>query len=405
MPTQTHVMVARDRRARMHSIVRATMPWELDRPVPAATADQLNTLMMAKTPLSLVEAAELVGPLRRRGDGLEGRLFLTAAQLGGLVADGTLGEPDARQLVDECVLDPLWRLADGGTFEREGRNPIGDARKVAATRGPGRMADLFGPTDGEDGRFFVIEPLQDWVLLRNLLSIAMRFGGMTRRMSHETDDSLLGLLERAGFAEVHRTSFSSWLALDKGASWILPLSYNPWFRDGSILANDLDYPSELMHPLVDRLFELRRGKAGLGTYRALKGSEADIRLLTASSASATDSSATPRNDAPDEARLLYLALHGDDQRTLADGYLHTLDALLGTDALSYAGYEIGAIPVDHCDAAGALWATFLRHEGRYLMTCRQCGRTVLSTTQGGAREFCSDTCRATHNKATREQGR
>jgi hypothetical protein len=106
MPTQTHVMVARDRRARTHSIVRATMPWELDRPVPAATADQLNTLMMAKTPLSLVEAAELVGPLRRRGDGLEGRLFLTAAQLGGLVADGTLQVmPDT--MISDIVNQPM----------------------------------------------------------------------------------------------------------------------------------------------------------------------------------------------------------------------------------------------------------------------------------------------------------
>jgi hypothetical protein len=151
MPTQTHVMVARDRRARTHSIVRATMPWELDRPVPAATADQLNTLMMAKTPLSLVEAAELVGPLRRRGDGLEGRLFLTAAQLGGLVADGTLGEPDARQLVDECVLDPLWRLADGGTFEREGRNPIGsgEGQRRPGLPAPHGPRDLHRPEGGE----------------------------------------------------------------------------------------------------------------------------------------------------------------------------------------------------------------------------------------------------------------
>ena len=79
-----------------------------------------------------------------------------------------------------------------------------------------------------------------------------------------------------------------------------------------------------------------------------------------------------------------------------------MDALLGTEAKTYAGYEMGGITIDHGGAAGALWAAFLRHEGRYLMTCKQCGRTVLSTTQGSSREFCSDTCRATYNKAMRD---
>ncbi|MDO4539352.1 MAG: hypothetical protein Q4B54_14395 [Coriobacteriales bacterium] len=408
MSTQTHVMVARDRRAGMNSLVRAIQPWELGRTVSPASPDQVNALMMAKTPLSLVEAAEELGPLRSRREDLEMErkpLLLTAEQMRSLVEDGTLGMPDPQRLADECVLDPFWHISDDGRLERDGRNPIGDSRKVTSSRGPATSFDIFGPPLAGDTRLFAIEPLQDWVLLRNLLSVSMRLAGIARREARGDYDDGKGILEHAGFAEVGRTSLSSWLAIEAKHAWVLPLAFNPWFREGGIIANDLRYPTSFMHPLLDRLFELRRGKAGLGTYRALRGSgkgAGDIRVLTASAANATDVAATPRGKAPQETRMLYLALQGDDQKALADALLRSLDALLNTEDLRYTGYEIGGIPMDHRDAAGALWATFLRHEGRYLMTCRQCGRTVLSTTQGNAREFCTDTCRATYNKALRE---
>lgn len=392
MQPNSRVMVVRDARTKMHSLVRDVPVKSMNAPRGPVTAEQMNDLMMAKTPSALVESVEPLGAFFRYDTG-DART-MTPSKLQDLVADGTLGEPDQKSLIEECVLDPFWKLGTKSLFEREGRNPASDTKRLCEERGPKRMSDIFGEmtTDGE--RRFMIEPLQDWVLLRNLVSIAMRFGGVLRLIANDGGSG--DVLERSGMQEVTRTSLRAWLTDTDRHAYVTPLVYNPWFREGNLLVNDVRYPSELMHPFLDRITEAKSGKAGIGRMLCLKGS--NLLILSAIAANVTKGFAANRKSIPEEGRWFYLVLDGDDHHALVRRYLRALDSLLGTHVVNYDGTSLEGVTVGYDWVPGAIWATVISHEGRYLMTCKQCGRTVLSTTQGAGREFCSDTCRATYNK-------
>lgn len=157
-----------------------------------------------------------------------------------------------------------------------------------------------------------------------------------------------------------------------------------------------------MCPLLERVAPSEVTRLGSTTVRRVGGSP-DLLVLTAPQAGVSRGRVTTRGGKPEAERWLYLTLVGDDQETLADGYLAAIDGLLGRRSLSYGGYASGSVPVAYPDAAASLWATFLRHEKHHVVTCRQCGRSVLAPLQGPRREFCSDTCRAAHAKRLRDK--
>ena len=100
--------------------------------------------------------------------------------------------------------------------------------------------------------------------------------------------------------------------------------------------------------------------------------------------------------------VMCLVLSGSSQKRLANLFLSELDHLFGERCLSFDNSILEGLDVSYRDAASALWATAISHPKHYPLTCKNCGRTVLSTTQGAGREFCSDVCRAAYNKATRQ---
>ena len=75
-----------------------------------------------------------------------------------------------------------------------------------------------------------LEPLQDWVLLRNLLSISLRPGGTMRTMRSEAAEN--NLLVKSGFIKSERSTLSSKLAID-APGYTIPVMFNPFYRDGN----------------------------------------------------------------------------------------------------------------------------------------------------------------------------
>lgn len=396
----TEAVLVRDQRTKMHALVRPVAPAEIDVLAPAVTVEQFNALMMAKTPAALCDAIDAIGPLRRMrsdmGSGKE-RLLLTSKEALSLVEDGSFARADADALLDECLLDPFVRLSDAATFVREGRRPLGEARRAVEERSPDRLGDLLA-TAG-DGALVEVEPLRDWLLARNLISVAARLAGLTRVSAAYEGGS--GTLERAGFVEVSRTTLISRLTLVTPRAWVLPLLFNTWYREGNLIANDADYPAGLIEPLFERLTETVSHYLGLRRTRVLKGAK-EVAFLSATSANVTQGSSIVRDRRPEEDRWVYLTLQGDDQDALALALLRALDSLLGVRMVSYTGYESQGLPIGYRDAPAALWETLLRHERHFLVTCKQCGRTVLSTKQGPPREFCSDACRSLFSRNIKE---
>lgn len=119
----------------------------------------------------------------------------------------------------------------------------------------------------------------------------------------------------------------------------------------------------------------------------------------------TEGSFAPRETYPEESKWWYLAIvdDGTSQIGLANTLLDAFDRALFKPEVSYSGLAMREIApkASPTNLLEAMWLLARDHPGRYVMTCENCHRTVLSGTQGGERRFCSDSCRATWNKAHR----
>ena len=195
-----------------------------------------------------------------------------------------------------------------------------------------------------------------------------------------------GLLTLSRFHEAKDTALGS-LFPDGGAgTWVTPMLNRCEIACGT---DDGGGDDEGTPPEADARVVLRP----LGTAR---GKDVDgVRVFLAG-----EGEEGPASRAAGVGRL-YLALTGPDQHALANAYVSALDGLLGARRVTLDGYESSAMPVSYLNAECSLWATFLAHGSRYLMSCKRCGRTVLSTRQGPGRQFCSDVCRARYHTEQR----
>lgn len=139
---------------------------------------------------------------------------------------------------------------------------------------------------------------------------------------------------------------------------------------------------------------------GLGTVNQL-ANDPKIKFVSGVQAGQATGSFSHRHDHPEEAKWLYLALEdhgGQGQAELANALLASLDEALRKPRISFTADAMDEISVQPYDYPCALWMLLSNHPDRYLMTCKNCHRTVLSTTQGPNRQFCSDSCRVTWSK-------
>lgn len=394
MPVSMEALyIAKDKKSGMHSLLRFVPDEVLNAPIGEVGIEQANAFLMARDPESLVESAARLGPMFVSKSDLTGRLLMVADAQS--KAGKRLRQSDSPRLLAECFFDPYAASVgnDGLLFEGAGRVPRASAdRTVEAYDFCGNSSDY-----GYLGDHFsvLIEPLQDWILLRNLLSITLRLGGMLRRCP-----SGEALLEDAGFSRVERKTLDAKLVID-APGYAIPVMFNPYFREGSIPHNDVAFDANAIWPLYSRIAEERPGRYGLGIYGALRDCDGSIRFATAAQVEAAHGSFKPRKLRPEEERWTYLVIEesgGCGQKELADKLLSSLDRVLYRPRLSYSGEQMREVSVDSYDLPSALWSLVRSHPNHYLMTCDNCHRTVFSTTQGPNRRFCSDSCRVTWNK-------
>lgn len=380
---QKGLYIAKDQRSGMHSFVRvapsAGMPDSPCNP----SINSVNDLLMAKNVESLADAAEQLGPMFLRGNSLRLR---------------TLDRDDFRALVSspddllaECFFDPYAKRSDDDpwAFERSGNTARLAVSRAVENRD---FCSKYPNVSSGEGRApLIVEPLQDWVLLRNLLSVTLRVGALLREEARSSGT----LLEDAGFSRVGRRTFSSKLVIDS-PGYAIPVMFNPFFRPGSVTGNDLAYNADATCPLYGRIAEVRMGLFG-ASIGVLRGCNV-IKFATGSQAEAARGSFKPRKNRPKEAKWMYLVIEnreGVGQGELADVLLNALDSQLYRPHLSYSGKMMEEVSVCSYDLPTALWGLVRDHPSHYLSTCENCQRTVFSTNQGPSRRFCSDACRTT----------
>ncbi len=394
MPTDT-LFLARDRESGMHSFVRLVRNGELNSPVYRFSIEMVNSLMLARDPEMLIRAARCFGPMYHDESDLAGRIM--TAEEAVLETGKRLMPSDSKALLEECKFDPYNVVSDDGGLARTESGRIARAASDRAVECCDYCIESPDFTYGSHRYRLVIEPVQDWIFLRNLLSIVLRIGGTICRSLRA--DGAETILEECGFSKVERKTLSSRLAIDS-PGYTIPVMFNPFFRGGNVFINDLTFDANATWPLYSRLVEPNSRHLGLVNIGALKG-QPSIKFVSGPQAERAKGSFAPVSDRPDESKWVYMVLEDDgtsSQYDLANKLINALDGLMCRPRLVYQDQPMQEILSQPHDLPSALWDLVRNHPNHYLMTCDNCKRTLFSTTQGPNRRFCSDSCRVTWGK-------
>ena len=123
--------------------------------------------------------------------------------------------------------------------------------------------------------------------------------------------------------------------------------FNPYFREGNLLLNDIRFDASATWPLYGRIAEVRKGRYGMSSVGTLRGCDT-IKFVTGPQAEAVPGSLESRKLRPDEARWMYLVIEnkgGESQKELADLLLSSLDRQLYGPRLSYSGNSMSEVLV------------------------------------------------------------
>lgn len=243
--------LARDPRSGLHCLVRLVRADDLGRKYEPVGPEGLNALLMARDAGALVGAADVLGPMWSHGNGVpcpKGLLFRPSELQGPGRRALELRCPDPGRLLTECFFDPFSSGPEngGGGFTETGKP------RVAATRRAAKEFDFLSAPSYEfadDAYRLLIEPLGDWVFARNVLSVLLRLAGIYRTTRDESR-----LLERAGF-RVARPRGCHMKQMMGGDCFVIPIGYNPFYREGSIVWNSFRYDSDVIWPLYSSLVE------------------------------------------------------------------------------------------------------------------------------------------------------
>lgn len=367
------LFIAFDGKTGLHCLVRLVPAGEEGEPVSSPSVERLNSLLMAKDVEGLFDAASSLGRLRGGYRALPDLCFGSADPLRGRLLP-------SRQdlLLSECFFDPYSAPvgSEGVGFKVSVRKERARARcaverhdwcAAVSSMGEGRLS----------GYRVVLEPVQDWVLLRNLLSVSMRVAGALRELPDGAP-----VLEDVGFRRASRASFHAKVALDAPA-YVIPIAFNSFFREGPALKHLGDAVSPLLSELT-----IASNRHHLTNIFELKGGSG-VKFLSAVQA---------ERASPDEEKWLYLAVEerdgGRSQAELATSLLRAVDRSIGSTDVAICRCETDEVAGTPFTLAQGLWDLFRHHPGHYIMTCDQCRRSVLVTPQGGRKRFCSGTCRS-----------
>ncbi len=399
MPADSTIHLALDARTNLHVLVRRVRIEALDRSYAPIEIEALNELLRARDIEALVRAAAELGPMTASQDWLEGWAY-KPSDLQGRHPSIDLQDPDPDLLVHECYFDPFSQSTgdDPWEFDEVGRIARAATKRAAEDYAFSKEEDF----SFADGRFvYVIEPLHNWLLMRNLVSIVLRIGAVFS--ADEGDDSTV--LEDSGFRHVEPTSSAARSSMG-GPGFVIPVAYNPSFSQPAI---SLTWKDDKIWPFYMSITEPGQTAVqralGIARPRHLRGS-ADVRFLTSVQADQAEASLSIRARADESAKWIYLVLmqpEGKSQADVADAFLRALDGQFHKAEVRYTGISTSEIKTQAAPTtlAEAIWDVVRYHPSKYLMCCKYCHRTILAGLQGVKASFCSSACRASYNRELR----
>ena len=387
-----------DTKSNMHAVVRR---------VPAGPAtgaraiglEQMNAVLMARDADDFVRAVDGAGLMYAPGDVPAARKMGAAGLRSAL--GSRLASPDAGLLLSECYFDPFSKAGDN-EWEFEG---VGRVAKAATSRAAAELALSAGDPFIDEGSEYVVEPLHDWVILRNLMSIAMRILANARAAAEE--GRMGDVLAQTGFSLVKPASKAAKNAMGH-ESYVIPVGYNPFFSRPAV---DLSWKDENIWPFYCSITE--DGKtwlekaAGVNRPRRLRGAEDVVFLTSVQAGRAEESLSLRRHRSEPDVTWLYMAIAADEgQEAAANAFLRGMQGLFGTEVVSCGGPKSSEVvsAAAPTNLPEAMWADVRDHENLYIMSCRFCGRTVFANMHGGETSFCSPSCRSAYSQMLRKAG-
>ncbi len=376
--------ITRNKRTRAHCLVRA-VPANIAlagsfEPDPAA----LNALLGVKAPGQLVQAVDDLPPLVAAESLARMPRILAPADAAGYLG-GSFAECDADVLAAELFLDSAEGLRANGQSLVKFADEYCCGGRVAAQR----MGSL------SDDIAVLVEPVQDWMAVRNQLSIALRLKGLLA----EGEPDIFG---RAGFERVDNRRLGSPLL-------VIPAKFNPFFAKAARTAAADAAADPLFSAMAPRA---RRATSvpGVGDVSPNYPDPSNKGVFFTTKPLATDDlpswgSLFRPNRVPAEDQTLYLCVEdvGDQEamtrsvvESFSYGYVN-LD-LEGEKAgweydVSGEHENIDAPRVLCRSFASSLWYALSYHRGKRITVCRLCGNAVLSNERGTRKNYCSDACR------------
>lgn len=372
------IYIAREGKSGMHVLVRILAVGDIGADYLPIGTDGFNELMMARDARSLVLAAKSLGPMLASEGDLASRIFVPSELQRGIAGEMDLAPSDLGGLLSECYFDPYAEpVGTGGMGYRE----IGRTGKKAARE----LIDGFDFSNAGDLSYLdsqfraVVEPLHDWIFVRNLLSIVLRIGGLYRA---GTDPKTI--LETARFHKVEPSGQKNRFDMGPAACFSIPVAYNPFYSTDTLAISDAPLDIRKAWPLYADLVDIGKPSNQVAIGHHLKGEGNEfVRFLTLSGGS------IDRKGRPEENRWCYLAVSSDidskpvkDQMQIANRLLQAIDGRFFQPQIAYSGVKMTEIASERKprNILEAMWLLARNHPDRYLLTCKRCMRTVLSGT-------------------------
>lgn len=396
------ITVAFDKKQRLHYVIRDIPRGSLGWDAGADCTRQLNSLLAAKTPTALLRAIEAMPSLYPEGRFSKKTRPIESAQEV-RYALVRLGECDEDQLRAEMWMESATPL----------RSDTAKMSKFIADYGYGNEGlEDWAEAVLDDGRVIVVEHLQDWMTLRNSLTLCGRLLAQLQDGNHAP-------LEDAGF--YHRNNSRL-----KDDFYIIPFKFNAFFARASADWEEKD-------PLYNSLVTEGKLSSRYKFIDDLRGafpdpSESDVFLVARPTATQEYDSffASKRREPADKTLYLMVRNSGDQEAMAKKVILAFTEAFRGLEdweqgmrgkegrrgtgrPLGWAYDAMGAFAkLDEArelplSFPSALWHRLLYHHAQALVICSHCKNAILSSEQGTRREYCSDTCRV--QAATKEKKR
>ena len=365
---------------------------------------KLNAFLSAKDPFALIASIASFGsPLSHRELTLDASFGMEKSKLRRTYApeeflkDRTLkrfSNGSRAMLASEC-----WFLVAGSAELSQEKESA--ARRAVSEFGFGEEKDLRAAVEScKSGGLVVVEPLQDWVWLKNMLVLMLSLG-------HSLESGCPAPLLDCGFRKTPVTKFGVAEAFDSTyTAFVIPVAFNEYWRNEKL--------SQLLEEAID-FYNPFRGEGFLSwapyskigfesindsRHRvtqlkdAYKETGRSIRYVSVNQIDGKPGSL--RSFRKDWGGNLYLAITGDidNERSTAEYFF---------DAMAKSRMEYGWIDYDFAVDAGRdgglvartlesqIWLTLLGRGGVYIGICERCGLPYL--VKGRTRKrFCSHNC-------------